>query len=115
MPPQQFAEFERQQPVDEEHYSQDYEAFSNFNDYSIDKTGEKISGTPSTPSHYALSPTQRFALAVVSLSLFTFLFFASLTTAIVMPAAHVMRFAPTMGLCLTVLLIVVNVIANRKR
>jgi hypothetical protein len=95
-------------------YSTGYEESPYHNEYSYRNGGQKISQQESLN----FTPFQRFALAVLSLSLFAGLCVIFVILALVMPAEAAQNFAPvfgSMGFFFMILLIFINVIVNRKR
>jgi hypothetical protein len=86
-----------------------------FDEYAADTQGQKLS-----QQNGSTGPTsgQRLALAIVSLSLFVFVFTVALIMAFIMPSENLKQLAPvlgTFGLMFAILLIVVNVLFNRKK
>jgi hypothetical protein len=116
---QQHMEFNQPQHADERSasymtgYQQEQGPY--LDEYAADTRGQKL-----TQQSVSTGPTpgQRLALAIVSLSLFAFAFSVVLIIAFVIPAESLKQLASVLGvfgLLFAILLIVVNVIFNRKQ
>ena len=110
---QQHMDFEQAVPEDNtKSYSSGYE--ESPYQYPYRAGGQKISKQDEGMNFTAF---QRFVLAILSLSLFAGLCVIFIILALVIPAASSVSFAPVlggMGFFFMILLIVVNVLANRK-
>ncbi len=116
---QQNMEFNQPQHADERAtpymagYQQEQGVY--FDEYAADTRGQKLAQQGSNTG-----PTsgQRLALAIVSLSLFVFAFTVALIMAFIIPSESLKQLAPVLalfGMMFAALLIVVNVLFNRKQ
>lgn len=111
---QQDMDFERNADNSARSYTSGYEESPNYNEYSYRTAGQKIPPQESA----AFTNVQRFALAILSLCLFTVLCILFVVLAFVMPVETAKIFAPvfaSMGFFFMILLVFLNIIVNRKR
>ena len=115
---QQHLEFNQPQSTDEREasytagYQQEQELYPGG--YATSSQGQKLSQHGGTAGP---TSAQRLALAIVSLSLFVFVFTVVLIVSLVVPSESLKQISPVMGMfgmAFIGLLIVVNVLFNRK-